>query len=99
MDSFAFYTQLQRFLLKGEILDSSTYHGKVRRVSPNFIIKLCSQYLYILPIDIHRGRCAIHSPVVVHSVDEEVLPRREVQGGDIVMLMADYKMPVSDLPP
>ncbi|RXN13009.1 hypothetical protein ROHU_029216 [Labeo rohita] len=76
MDSFAFYTQLQRFLLKGEILDSSTYHGKVRRVSPNFIIKLCSQYLYILSINIHRGRCAIHSPVVVHSVDEEVLPRR-----------------------
>ncbi|XP_050964047.1 uncharacterized protein LOC127164251 isoform X1 [Labeo rohita] len=91
MDSFAFYTQLKRFLLKGEILDSSTYHGKVRRVFPNFIIKLCreflwhlhadvcSQYLYILSINIHRGRSAIHSPVVVHSVDGEVLPRRVQQ--------------------
>ncbi|RXN31737.1 hypothetical protein ROHU_016854 [Labeo rohita] len=36
-----------------------------------------SQYLYILPINIHRGRCAIDSPVVVHSVDGEVLPRRD----------------------
>ncbi|RXN12035.1 insertion element IS630 putative 39 kDa -like protein [Labeo rohita] len=68
--------ELQRFLLKGEILDSSTYHRKVRRVSPNFIIKVCSQYLYILSINIHRGRRAIDSPVVVHSVDGEVLPRR-----------------------
>ncbi|RXN17037.1 hypothetical protein ROHU_037022 [Labeo rohita] len=33
-------------------------------------------YLYILSINIHRGRCAIDSPVVVHSVDGEVLPRR-----------------------
>ncbi|RXN03987.1 hypothetical protein ROHU_034311 [Labeo rohita] len=33
-------------------------------------------YLYILSINIHRGRRAIDSPVVVHSVDGEVLPRR-----------------------
>ncbi|RXN33029.1 hypothetical protein ROHU_015925 [Labeo rohita] len=37
---------------------------------------ICSQYLYILPINIHRGRCPIDAPVVVHSVDGEVLPRR-----------------------
>ncbi|RXN19417.1 hypothetical protein ROHU_007284 [Labeo rohita] len=37
---------------------------------------VCSQYLYILHINIHKGRCAIDSPVVVHSVDGEVLPRR-----------------------
>ncbi|RXN28127.1 carcinoembryonic antigen-related cell adhesion molecule 20-like protein [Labeo rohita] len=34
-------------------------------------------YLYILPINIHRGRCPIDAPVVVHSVDGEVLPRRD----------------------
>ncbi|CAM4720306.1 unnamed protein product [Leuciscus chuanchicus] len=37
---------------------------------------VCSQYLYFLSINIHRGGGAIDSPVVVHSTDGEVLPRR-----------------------
>ncbi|CAM4697844.1 unnamed protein product [Leuciscus chuanchicus] len=37
---------------------------------------VCSQYLYFLSINIHRGGGGIDSPVVVHSTDGEVLPRR-----------------------
>uniref|UniRef100_A0A671PKN5 Uncharacterized LOC107693326 n=2 Tax=Sinocyclocheilus anshuiensis TaxID=1608454 RepID=A0A671PKN5_9TELE len=39
MDSFAFYVQVQEFLLKGEIPDNSANRRKVRRASTNFIIK------------------------------------------------------------
>ncbi|XP_058647405.1 uncharacterized protein LOC131549338 [Onychostoma macrolepis] len=39
MDSFAFYIQLQEFLLKGEIPDNSANRRKVRRASANFIIR------------------------------------------------------------